>query len=182
MIGSQLRLLDETEDPFTYLGLITDFNGIDVEQSLEYIRIACGNYIDRIYTSHGWDNDKSMNPVSKPIAPLPMDTLHTIGTQTGPLEGTAEHKALEDMKRFSYRTLLGEMMYAYVSCRPDIGYPITLMSKYASNPSANHYDKLKNIAKYLRTTRDWGIIFKRSAPRTELPKGTTSSKSSTRTS
>ena len=31
-----------------------------------------------------------------------------------------------------------EMMYAYVSCRPDIGYPITLMSKYASCPSANH--------------------------------------------
>ena len=43
------------------------------------------------------------------------------------------------------------------------------MSKFASSPSANHYDKLKNIAKYLRTTRDWGIIFKRSAPRTELP-------------
>ena len=90
-----------------------------------------------------------MNPVSKPIAPLPMDTLHTIGTQTGPLEGTAEHQALEDKKGFSYRTLQEEMMYAYVSCRPDIGYPITLMSKYASNPSANHYDKLKNIAKYL---------------------------------
>ena len=149
MIGSRLRLLDETEDPFTYLGLITDFNGIDVEQFLEYIRIACGNYIDRIYTSHGWGNDKTMNPVSKPIAPLPMYTLHTIGTQAGPLEGTAKHRALEDKKGFSYQTLLGEMMYAYVSCRPDIGYPITLMSKYASNPSANHYDKLKNIAKYL---------------------------------
>ena len=49
------------------------------------------------------------------------------------------------------------------------------MSKYASSPSANHYDKLKNIAKYLRTTRDWGIIFKRSAPRIELPVGTAKS-------
>jgi hypothetical protein len=66
-------------------------------------------------------------------------------------------------------------MYAYVFCRPDIGYPITLMSKYASNPSKNHYDKLKNIATYLQTTRDWGIILKRSAPRTELPEGTADS-------
>ena len=49
------------------------------------------------------------------------------------------------------------------------------MSKYSSNPSANHYDKLKNIAKYLRTTRDWGIIFKRSGPRTELSIGTAKS-------
>jgi hypothetical protein len=67
------------------------------------------------------------------------------------------------------------MMYVYVSCRPDIGYPITLMSKFASNPSANHYDKLKNIAKYLQTTRDWEIIFKRSALRTDLPEGTAES-------
>ena len=66
-------------------------------------------------------------------------------------------------------------MYAYVSCRPDIGYPITLLSKYASSPSAYHYDKLTGIAKYLHTTRDWGIIFKRSAPRTELPTGTAQS-------
>ena len=91
LIEFQLRLLNETEDPFTYLGLITDFNGINVKQSQEYIRIACGNCIDRIYTSHGWDNDKTMNPISKPIAPLLMDTLHTIGTQTGLVEGTTEH-------------------------------------------------------------------------------------------
>ena len=30
IIGSRLRLLNETEDLFTYLGLITDFNTIDV--------------------------------------------------------------------------------------------------------------------------------------------------------
>ena len=120
-IGSRLRLLNKTEDPFTYLGLITDFNGIDVEQSHEYVRIACSNYINRIYTSHGWDKDISMNPVSKRIALLPMDILYTIGKQTGPAEGTSEHQALEDQKGFSYCTLLGEMMYAYVSCRPNIG-------------------------------------------------------------
>ena len=49
------------------------------------------------------------------------------------------------------------------------------MSKYASNPSAYHYDRLKNIARYLHSTRDWGIIFKRSSPRTELPEGTAES-------
>ena len=66
-------------------------------------------------------------------------------------------------------------MYSYVSCRPDIGCPITLLSKYASSPSTYHYHKLQGIAKYLQTTRDWGNIFKRSAPRTELPTGTAKS-------
>ena len=79
-----------------------------------------------------------MNLVSKPIAPLPMDMMHTIGTQTGPAEGTSKNQALEDQKGFSYWTLLGKIMYAYISCRLDIGYPITLMSKYASSPSSNH--------------------------------------------
>ena len=49
------------------------------------------------------------------------------------------------------------------------------MSKYASSLSANHYDKLKNIAKHLCTTQDWGIVFKQSAPRTELPISTAES-------
>ena len=80
MIGSRLRLLNDTEDTVTYLGLITDFNGIDVEQSQEHIRIACGNYVDRMHTSHGWDDDKTMNPVSKSIVIFPIDTPHTIGT------------------------------------------------------------------------------------------------------
>ena len=170
IIGKQLRLQSETSDPFTYLGLITDFNGIDVKQTREYIEISCAGYIDRIITSHGWTNEKNMLPVSKPISPLPTDTLHQIAKHTnGPKEGTAEHSALEAKAGFSYRTLLGEMMYAYVSCRPDIGYPITLMSKYASNPEAYHYSCLKNIAKYLRTTKHWGIRYKRAVPRDDLP-------------
>ena len=101
-----------------------------------------------------------------------MDTLHQIVKHVnGPKEGTAEHLihlALETKAGFAYRTLLGEMMYAYVSCRPDIGYPITLMSKYASNPEAYHYTCLKNIAKYLRTTKHWGIKYKRSNLRMNL--------------
>ena len=31
-------------------------------------------------------------------------------------EGTAEHKVLEDKVGFAYRTLLGKIMYAYMTC------------------------------------------------------------------
>jgi len=61
------------------------------------------------------------------------------------------------------------MMFAYVSCRPDVGYAITLMSKCGSNPSKFHYHCLKSIAKYLRTTKDWGIIYHRNGVREDLP-------------
>ena len=39
----------------------------------------------------------------------------------GPHEGTSEHAILEKKLGFSYRSVLGELMYAYVTCRPDIG-------------------------------------------------------------
>ena len=66
---------------------------------------------------------------------------------------------LEKKSGFSYRTFLGKMMYAYVTCRPDIGYAITLLSKFGSSPSAYHYTCLKNVARYLRATKDWGIHY-----------------------
>ena len=53
------------------------------------------------------------------------------------------------------------MMYAYVTCRPNIGYAITTMSKFSTKPSAKHYELLRGIGKYLRLTKDWSIKFKR---------------------
>ena len=169
IIGEKLRLPKEDKIPFTKLGLIDDFNGIDVEQSRDYIQLSCSNYIDRIMTSHGWETEPSMKPHSKPTSPLSTEVLNQLQHQKGPIEGTEEHKAIQDKQGFSYRTLLGEMMFAHVGCRPDIGCPITLMSKFASNPSAYHYKCLKDIAKYLRTTRNWGIRYFRRIPDESLP-------------
>ena len=168
IIGSKLQLPGEDKPPFAKLGLINDFNGIDISQTEEYIELSCSNYIDRIVTTHGWETEKKMQPASKPMAPLCSDALNQIQAHEGPKEGTFEHLELQRKHGFAYRTLLGEMMFAYVSCRPDIGYAITLMSKYGSNPSDYHYKCLKDVAKYLRTTKTWGIRFKR--PSTLLDK------------
>ena len=46
IIGSKLRLPKEDKDPFAYLGLITDFNGIDVTQNKTHIKLSCSNYIN----------------------------------------------------------------------------------------------------------------------------------------
>ena len=152
------------------MGLINDFNGIDIAQTNSYIKISCATYIDRLVTSHGWQEDRKLKCDAKTIAPLNTEALKQVYEQKGPLEGTAEHLILEKKSGFSYRTLLGEMMYAYVTCRPDIGYAITLLSKFSSNPSQFHYTCLKNVARYLRATKAWGIRYAKTgqAPDTEL--------------
>ena len=59
-------------------------------------------------------------------------------------------------------------MYAYVTCRPDIGYVITTISKFFTKPSKYHYELLEGIAKYLPETKEWGIRYTCSIKRTDL--------------
>ena len=86
--------------------------------------------------------------------------------------GTDDAYKFELSQGFSYCTLLGEMMYAYVTCRPDISYAITTMSTFSTKPSKDHYEFLKGIAKYLRETKNWGIKFTRSVVRNDLSPAT----------
>ena len=97
---------------------------------------------------------------NRPIAPLPHDCIEQMYKGTGPPEGSVEHRVLEKSIGYSYRTLLGECMYAYITCRPDIGYAVTTLSKFSCVPSAFHYRLRRGVAKYLRSTINWGVRFR----------------------
>ena len=111
--------------------------------------ISCQSYIDWILCAHGWDTPKRKQ--TNNLSPLPDSCLKTIFQVCGPNEGTVDVYKLELSQSFEYHTLLSEMMYAYVTCRSDISYAITNMSKFSSKPSKSHYNKLfKGISQYLR--------------------------------
>ena len=61
-------------------------------------------------------------------------------------EGTAQHKVLEDKAGFAYCTLLGEIIYAYMTCQLDVEYAVTTLSKFSSTPLEYHYNLLKCLA------------------------------------
>ena len=82
----------------------------------------------------------------------------------GAPKDTVAHQVLETNSKFNYRNVLGELMYVYITCRPDIGYAITTFSKFSSEPSAFHYKLLRGVAKYLCSTITWGIRFNRPSP------------------
>jgi len=76
-------------DPFSYLGLVSDFNGVDIEQSSEYIQISCFEYINPVLRTHKWDTPAQLKPSSKPIGPLPVNAVQQIYKESGPAEGAA---------------------------------------------------------------------------------------------
>ena len=65
---------------------------------------------------------------SKPIAPIPSGSIEQVFNDKGPPEGTTAHQVLGTRSRFNYRNVLGELMYVYITCRPDMGYAITTTS------------------------------------------------------
>ena len=86
---------------------------------------------------------------------MPPDAISFLYTDS-PAEDSDEHAALVDKWKFSYRSLLGELMYAYVTCRPDIGYAITTLSKFSHCPADYHFRMLKKVTRYLHRTKSWG--------------------------
>ena len=168
IIGSKLQLPSEKDPPFKYLGLLKEFNGIDIQQGADGIHISCTSYIERVMKSHGWDTPPVTSNREKK-SPIPEDSIDRLHAEPGFDDSTAEHQNLVSEFGFRYRTLLGELLYTYVTCRLDVGYALVLLSKYSHAPGRLHFRLLKDCAKYLRDTRHWGLQFYRPSPRSDLP-------------
>ena len=80
----------------------------------------------------------SIDHESKRIFSIPSYSIKQMYKESGPKENTTYHKVLEGKMGFSYHTLLGEVMYAYITCRPDISYAVTTLSKFSCAPSEYH--------------------------------------------
>jgi len=169
-IGAKLTLHNEAEAPFEYLGLVDSFDGYDVLQTHDYIKLCAKSYIRRLLKAHGWDNPSPRESSNKPKPPLhESDIANLFNLAAGPVENTPEHKTLEAEQGFEHRSVLGEILFAYVLCRPDIGYAVTTLAKFSTAPNALHYKSLKHLTIYLRQTQAWGIMYWRSEPVASLP-------------
>ncbi|XP_073127337.1 secreted RxLR effector protein 161-like [Henckelia pumila] len=66
----------------------------------------------------------------------------------------------QEMNNTPYASGVGSIMYAMVCSRPDLAYAISLVSRFMSNPGAEHWKALKWVMKYLRGTSHLGLSFK----------------------
>ena len=153
----------------TEAGMHSRYNGVDVHQTRDYIKLSCETYIRRVLQTHGWETPGANESDRHDSVPLAPDFSKTLVSLIGPPEGTAEHFKLEKQVGYSYRQVLGELIYAYTVCRVDIGYAATLLSRFSHAPALEHYKALKDVVKYLRRTMTWGIMYWRPHPVASLP-------------
>ena len=83
---------------------------------------------------------------------IPSGSIEQMFCDKGPPEGTAAHQVLETQSKFNYQNVLNELMYVYITCRPDIGYAITTLSKFSLGSFTFHYKLLQGLAEYLICT------------------------------
>ena len=155
-------------------GILTSFNGVDIEQCNRYTKISCESYIDKLLAHYGWTAAGSRDTGERPIEPIAASTIQQMFADydTAPLADSAEHLALESSSGFSYRSVLGALIYAYVVARPDIGYAVTTLARFSDRPAKIHYDALRRVARYLRMTKTWGLYYWRPKCLMSLPIGT----------
>ncbi len=87
--------------------------------------MRCSYYFDKILSNHGWQSPSKTE--TRLVEPLCLSALKELETT----EGSFDHrpaKALEEEMDFRYRAILGDWLYAYVTCRLDIGYAVAKLS------------------------------------------------------
>ncbi len=114
---------DELTIPMKQQGFLDMYNGIDILQTRDYIKIACTTYINKIsekYLSSWMQNFTStdVRPTSLPMDPTWMKKFNAA---TGDPDPKVQAKLAKTME-LSYRSGVGEMIWAMTTCRPDVAF------------------------------------------------------------
>jgi hypothetical protein len=142
----------------------THYNGLDILQTREGIKLYCGTYIRKLQKAHGW------NEVSdKKLEPIDPNKVKELESTEGPDIDSKEGKELRKQNGFNYRGVVGEIVYANITGRPDYTFAASILSRFNTCPAQCHYDAAKRALKILIRTPDEGIWYWRRATQDDLP-------------
>ncbi|XP_070049095.1 secreted RxLR effector protein 161-like [Nicotiana tomentosiformis] len=70
-----------------------------------------------------------------------------------------EQKKMESIPYFS---IVGSLMYAQTCTRSNISFAIGMLGRYQSNPEIDHWKATKKVLRYLKGTKDYMLMYRRS--------------------
>jgi hypothetical protein len=163
---------DALSIPMKRQGYLDMYNGVDIVQTRDYIKVSSTTFIDKITEKYlaTWMQNYN-TPATRPT-PLPPDPAwhKDLNGAVGDPDPKAQAKLAKQMQ-VTYRAGVGELIWAMTTTRPDLAFASVKLSQGNNCPSECHYHGLKHALKYLYSTKDDGIYFWRTAPRTEFDKG-----------
>ena len=124
------------------LGLLSYYLGIEVRQSPRNIFLCQSGYATKILEKAGM---MDCNPAHVPMEPK----LKLRKTSTAPPVDATE-----------YRSIVGSLRYL-VHTRPDIAFPVGIVSRFMEKPTSEHLAAVKHILKYVKGSLDYGCCYER---------------------
>ena len=122
------------------LGKLEYFLSIEIAQSNSEVVISQRKYTFDILTDTGMLDCK---PVDTPIDP----NVKLVSSQG---------ELLRDPRR--YRRLVGKLNYLTIT-RPDISFPVSVVSQFLQSPCDSHWDVVVCILRYIKGTPGQGVLY-----------------------
>ena len=133
------------------LGCIKYFLGIEFTQEEGEVKMSQKRYLNKILERFGMADCK---PRSTPCeAMFDDDSVYNNELYANPTH---------------YRELVGSLIYAATSTRPDISWVVSKLSQHLSNPSNKHMVMAKQVLRYLRGTLNNKLIYRKTDKPLEL--------------
>jgi hypothetical protein len=123
-------------------GEVGDFLGIRIQKNGENkFHMTQTGLIDKVLAVTGMEN---CNPVSTPAS------REAIGSDR-------DGEAFDE--QWKYSTVIGMLLYLSGNTRPDITFAVHQCARFSHNPRKSHAVAIKRILRYLKGTRDKGMLF-----------------------
>ncbi len=169
-------LLDMIDDrltiPMKRQGFLYMYNGINVLQTRHYVKISCATYINKICEKYLLSRMRNFTSTDDQPTPLPTDPawMKKFNAAIGDPDTIIQARLAKTME-ISYRSSVGELIWAMTMCRPDMAYASVKLSQANSSPREHHFHGVKHALKYLYSTKEDGLYLWRMAPREEFQEG-----------
>ena len=153
--ASNMTLLDKFKETMREqfnmkdLGQISYFLGINFTQTSDEIKMSQKRYITKMLEKFGMTDCK---PRSSPCESKPDDN--------------PQNDEPTDPRKF--REVVGSLIYAATSTRPDISWSVSRLSQHLSDPKKKHMIMAKQVLRYLKGTIDNELVYKKSDKPLEL--------------
>jgi transposase InsO family protein len=130
------------------LGAVNFYLGMTVTRDRPNRTLYLGqqSYITKVLRDFGMEDCKP--------AVTPMDTN---GSNLVPAPKDYQASPFEIKE---YQKLIGSLMYAMLGSRPDIAFAVSMVSRFAANPTAEHITAAKRILRYLRGTLTYQLTYR----------------------
>ena len=168
-----MDLIDEKlSEPIKRQGYLDLYNGVDIIQTRHYVKLNVKTFVEKAFAKHIETWMKTSYPTPNRSTPLPAsdEWLKKFNSAIGNPDSKFQ-ASLSKKMQLSYRSGVGELIWAMTTCRPDLAYTSVKLSQSNICPADEHYNGLKHALKFLYNSRDDGLYFWRPTPRPELPDG-----------